>query len=71
MPCRKTPDNRGCRRRELSKHIAAIEGICHGEMEYLDNIPENLRNSIRFENAEESVGHLISAIDELKEVYPE
>ena len=69
-PQAKSPDSRGRRSRELWKHIAAIEGIRRGEEEYLNNIPENLHGSIRFENAENSVEHLLSAIDELKEVYP-
>ena len=70
-PREKAPDNRGRRRRELWKHIAAIEDICRGEEAYMDNIPENLQDSIRHENAENSVEHLLSAIDELKEAYPE
>ena len=65
------PDNRGRRRKNLHKHITAIEAICRGEEEYLSNIPENLQGSIRYENAENSVEHLLAAIDELKEVYPE
>jgi hypothetical protein len=70
-PQKKAPDNRGRRSKELWKHISAIEEICRGEERYLDNIPENLQSSIRYENAESSVEHLQSAIDELKEVYPE
>ena len=70
-PQKKAPDNRGRRRRDLWKYIAAIEEICRGEEEYLNNIPENLQGSIRNENAENSVEHLLSAIDELKEVYPD
>jgi len=69
-PEKKAPDNRGRRSRELWKHIAAIEAICSGEEEYLSNIPENLQGSIRYENAENSVEHMRSAIDELKEAYP-
>jgi hypothetical protein len=70
-PQKKAPANRGQRRRDLWKHIAAIEDICRGEEEYMNNIPESLKGSIRYENAENSVEHLLSAIDELKEVYPE
>ena len=68
---KKAPDNRGRRRRDLKRHIAAIEDICSGEQGYLDNIPENLRDSIRYENAESSVEHLLAAIDELMAVYPD
>jgi hypothetical protein len=70
-PQKKAPDNRGRRSRELWKHIAAIEEICSGEERYLESIPENLRGSIRYENAENSVEHMQSAIDELREAYPE
>jgi len=70
-PQKKAPDNRGRRKRDLLKYIGAIENICRGEEEYLNNIPENLKGSIRHENAENSVEHLLTAIDELKEVYPE
>ncbi|MDR0491244.1 MAG: hypothetical protein LBH28_08395 [Oscillospiraceae bacterium] len=70
-PQNETLGNRRQRSRELWKHVAAIEDICSGEEQYLSNIPENLQGSIRYENAENSVEHLRSAIDELKEVYPE
>lgn len=36
----------------------------------MNNIPENLQGSIRYENAENSVEHMRSAIDELSEAYP-
>jgi len=70
-PQKKAPDNRGRRSSELWKHIAAIEDICSGEEEYLSNIPENLQGGVRYENAENCVERLRSAIDELKEAYPE
>ena len=70
-PQAKSPDNRRRRSRELWKHIAAIEDICCGEQRYLDNIPENLQGSVRCENAENSVERLRSAIDELREAYPD
>lgn len=66
---KKTPDSRARRKKELLKHIAAIEGICDREETYLNNIPENLRTSIRYENAENCIEHLLSAIDELKDAY--
>jgi len=69
---KKTPDNRQRRSRELYKHIATIEDICSGEERYLNKISENLHNnSVRHKNAVNSVKHLRSAIDELKEAYPE
>ena len=70
-PSKKAPDNRGRRIRELRKYIDAIEDIYRGEEQYLHNIPENLKGGIRYENAENSVEHLRSAIDKLKEAYPE
>jgi hypothetical protein len=70
-PQKKAPDNRGRRSRDLWKLIDAIEDIYNGEERYLNNIPENLQGSVRYKNAEGSVKHLRSAIDELKEAYPE
>ena len=67
----KSPDNRGRRRRELWKHIAAIKELCNGEEEYMSNIPENLHGSVRYESAESCVEPLRSAIDELVEAYPD
>jgi hypothetical protein len=70
-PQKKDPDNRRRRAREIEGHIAAIEGICCGEEQYFNNMPENLHSSIRYKNAEKSVRRLRTAIDELKEAYPE
>lgn len=70
-PQKIAPNNRGRRSRELWKHITAIEELCGGEEQYLNNIPENLHGSIRYENAENCVQHLRSAINELKKAYPE
>ena len=70
-PQKKAPDNRGRRRRALQAHISAIEDICCGEEEYLNNIPENLHGSVRYQNAENSVEHLLAGLDELREAYPE
>ncbi len=70
IPSKKIPNNRSRRKRELLVHIAAIEDICNGEEMYLNRIPTNLQDSIRYENAESSVEHLQNAIAELKEVYP-
>jgi len=69
-PQKKAPNNRSKRRRDLWVHIAAIEDIYRGEEEYLNNIPENLHDSIRYENAENSVEHLLAGLEALKEVYP-
>lgn len=41
----------------------AIEEIRDEEQEYLDNIPENLQSSERYELAEDAVNNLESAVD--------
>ncbi|MCL1975141.1 MAG: hypothetical protein FWG61_03125 [Firmicutes bacterium] len=56
---------------ELCKHITAIEDICGEYEQYLDDIHENLHDSIRYGNAKNSVKRLRLAIDELKEAYQE
>lgn len=68
---KKVTGNRRRRSRDLKEHIAAIESILDGEEEYLSNVPENLQGGIRYENASESIDHLRTALDELREVYPE
>ena len=68
---KKVTGNRRRRSRDLKEHIAAIESILDGEEEYLSNVPENLQGGIRYENASESIEHLRTALDELREVYPE
>ena len=68
---KKVTGNRRRRSRDLKEHIAAIESILDGEEEYLSNVPENLVGGIRYENASESIEHLRTALDELREVYPE
>lgn len=53
----------------LNEQIAALietaETIRDDEQEYLDNIPENLLGSVRYDNAESAVDALDEAIDAL------
>jgi hypothetical protein len=46
-----------------------LEKILAAEESYRDNIPENLRCAPMAEAAEEAVGHLIAAIEELTDAY--
>ena len=63
------------RRKELDKLCEQIEDIKfrldrirEDEATYMDNIPENLQGSERYETAEEAVDALESAVDEFDEI---
>lgn len=63
------------RRKELDKLCEQIEDIKYkldiireDEQTYLDNIPENLQSSERYETAEEAVDALENAVDEFDEI---
>lgn len=45
-----------------------IEDIATDEQDYLDNIPENLQGSERYEAGEEAVENLEAAIDWLEDI---
>lgn len=45
-----------------------IEDIAADEQDYLDNIPENLQSSERYEAGEEAVENLEAAIDWLDDI---
>lgn len=45
-----------------------IEDILDEETEYRDNIPENMQQSERYENADNNCYNLQSAIDSIEEV---
>ena len=68
-PSKKTKDNRGRRRREIEKIITTVEDVLEREVGYMDNIPENLRNGIRYAEAEECTGHLEAALESLREAF--
>ena len=62
------------RRKEINKAIKMIENVksyienIHGDEEdYMNNIPENLQGSSRYNNAEEAVSYLEDVIDNLNE----
>jgi hypothetical protein len=57
------------RRRAVGKIIASLEAIKEAEEAYAGNIPENLRNSVRYDDAEQSVNALDEAISMLAEAY--
>ena len=60
---------RRLRRRAVESLIYEMESLALSEECYRDNIPENLRGSIRYEEADRSVGTAYEAIDLLREIY--
>ena len=68
-PSKQPKDNRGRRRREVEKIIAAVEDVLERETGYLDNIPENLRNGTRYAEAEECTKQLEAALESLREAF--
>jgi hypothetical protein len=69
---KKPPDDystRQRRRRAVGKIIAILEAIKGAEEAYAGNMPENLQNSARHDDAEQSVDALEDAISTLSEVY--
>jgi len=57
------------RRKALGILLQQLEMIRDAELQYQENIPENLVNSIRYEAADQSIEALQEAIDKLNEVY--
>ena len=57
------------RRKALDELVQKLEAIKEAESQYMENIPENLRNSIRYEAAAQSMQALQDAVDSLNEVY--
>ncbi len=53
---------------KLSELKEELEIIAEEEQEYIDNIPENLQNSERYERADEALSNLNDASDTLDEV---
>ena len=60
---------RPLRRKALSSLIGCLEKIMDAEMAYMESIPENLRNSQRYEAAESSVSAFEEALEILAEAY--
>jgi hypothetical protein len=74
MPPPKKPKDRGynerSRRRKAVEHILTqLEAIRDAEEQYKVNIPENLRTSTRYANAEQAVETLDEAIELLEEAF--
>jgi len=61
--------NRPGRRKLVNALIEQLEQIKGAEESYRDAIPPNLRESMRYENAEQSILALEEALDVLKEAY--
>jgi len=56
------------RRAAIRKIIVQLEQIRAFETNYCNNIPDNLQGSVFFDNAEEFIVRLDSAIDELRSI---
>ena len=57
------------RRRTVSIIAGHLEEILQNETTYRDNMPENLRNSIRAESSDYSIEKLGEALEALREAY--
>jgi hypothetical protein len=62
-------DTRQQRRKAVALALSILENASLAESRYLDAIPENLRNSSRFENAEASVTAYEEAVQALEGIY--
>ncbi len=60
---------RGQRRAVVRNIVLRLEEVLLAEERYMDNIPENLQNSVRHEAAEQSIEAIQSAVELLKEAY--
>jgi stalled ribosome rescue protein Dom34 len=66
-----TPDysTRRVRRAAMARIVRQMEEIMAAEEKYRDNIPENLRGSVVFDKADESVSLLEETIELLGSIY--
>jgi hypothetical protein len=60
---------RAQRRKAVKSIILLLDKILVMETHYMDSIPENLKNSIMHERAEEAIAALEGALDLLNEAY--
>ena len=60
---------RGDRRKSVDAIISQLEMIRDAEDEYKENIPENLKNSSRYEAAEQAVAALDEAVEKLMDAF--
>lgn len=51
----------------ISRAIIITEGVCDKEQDALDNCPENLQSTDRFEAMESAVENLNDAVEKLEE----
>jgi len=66
---KKEHSGRGHRRKSVESIVTQLTGIRDSEDAYKENIPENLRNSSRYTDAEQTVGLLDEAIGLLNEAF--
>ena len=66
---KKGHNERGHRRKAMKSIISQLEEIFSAEEQYKVNIPENLKNSTRYESAEHTVELLDEAIELLNEAF--
>lgn len=57
------------RRKELDTLISRVERLLEGEIASMENTPENLQNSQRYEDAERIVAALEDTLASLRELY--
>jgi hypothetical protein len=62
-------DTRGARRKAVKDILAQLDRIRDAEVDYMENIPENLRGGMAFEAAESCVNQLEAAIESLESAY--
>jgi len=62
-------ETRPKRRKAVIAVIEQVSNIIGAELQYLDNIPENLRASLRYEAAEQTLSCLEDALNSLSEAY--
>lgn len=55
----------------LSMAVDIIRDVRYEEQDAMDNIPENLQSSERYETMEEAVDHLDDALDAIREAESE
>lgn len=50
----------------LDRVFDIVSNVCDAEQDALDNIPENLQSSSRYENIEETISFLEDAMDDIE-----
>lgn len=53
--------------RFLSSASNIVDGVCDTEQDCMDNMPENLQSTERYERMEDAVDHLNDALERLDE----